>query len=313
MFFFFKFFSYRYNKKCYEPEPPQDLTLKEELTNRVEKFFDKANWWNYHYQKKHLLNDLEDIIDADGTLGAAGNDLLASIKQTLNKKWHVLCNKDDKEDLIEDLICDVIDDNGPDPNQDGCPTGPAAGTDTISGSVDSEVIIAQSDLETTIAGNTGDDTIFGSQFDDFILGNPGEDILNGDCGDDDLRGGSENDELFGDNGNDTLRGDSGDDILEGGAGDDELIGGRGSDELVGGAGADTFVFTSATQDDAAVDTIVDYDSSVDFIELQGILATDVTVLQSGANAELFIDDILEVIIEGGDATQIANDLVFEVA
>ncbi|MEL6640108.1 MAG: calcium-binding protein, partial [Pseudomonadota bacterium] len=133
------------------------------------------------------------------------------------------------------------------------------------------------------------------------------------CGDDDLRGGSENDELFGDNGNDTLRGDSGDDILEGGAGDDELIGGRGSDELVGGAGADTFVFTSATQDDAAVDTIVDYDSSVDFIELQGILATDVTVLQSGANAELFIDDILEVIIEGGDATQIANDLVFEVA
>ncbi|MCW5750302.1 MAG: FecR domain-containing protein [Alphaproteobacteria bacterium] len=86
-------------------------------------------------------------------------------------------------------------------------------------------------------GSAFDDTINGSNADNLIMGGAGDDIL------------------AGMNGNDTLMGGEGDDVLNGGFG---------ADELWGGAGADTFFYDAPL---FAGDTIMDFDSGVDKIQL----------------------------------------------
>ena len=56
-----------------------------------------------------------------------------------------------------------------------------------------------------------------------------------------------------------------DNILNGGAGDDVLIGGAGADTLIGGEGADLFIIDDAV----AADTIADFESGSDQIDLGG--------------------------------------------
>src|SRR5689334_3907612 len=70
----------------------------------------------------------------------------------------------------------------------------------------------------------------------------------------------------GGNAGDILIGTAGDDVLRGKNGDDTLTGGLGNDLLVGGNGADHFVFAK----DGSTDTIKDFQSGIDKIDLTGM-------------------------------------------
>ena len=65
----------------------------------------------------------------------------------------------------------------------------------------------------------------------------------------------------------TLTGNGGANVLDGGAGNDLLDGGAGNDTLTGGAGGDVFSFSHALNGSHNVDTITDFVSGVDTIEL----------------------------------------------
>jgi serralysin len=93
-----------------------------------------------------------------------------------------------------------------------------------------------------------------------------------------------------------LEGKAGNDTIDGGGGADTILAGQGEDDLWGGAGADHFVFTSY-QDSGVTwiplagggfnainhgrDTIHDYESGIDKIDLSGI---DANVNQGGNQA-----------------------------
>lgn len=90
-----------------------------------------------------------------------------------------------------------------------------------------------------------------------------------------LEGSGGNDVLVGSAADELLLGLAGDDSLSGGAGNDTLVGGAGRDKLSGGDGADTFRFaelsdsyrTSSTRYN---DTILDFDGTLDRIDLYGL-------------------------------------------
>lgn len=108
-------------------------------------------------------------------------------------------------------------------------------------------------------------------------------IINGTNGPDILQGTAENDAINGLDGDDTLSGLGGNDVLDGGSGNDVLIGGLGQDTLTGGAGSDRFRFgaqyfggSSARDpfsiqrldsDASAIDSITDFTSGIDRLEL----------------------------------------------
>lgn len=112
----------------------------------------------------------------------------------------------------------------------------------------------------TLSGGTGNDRMFGRAENDQLDGGEGHDQLSGGNGDDELLGGEGHDWLHARAGNDNLIGDSGNDIL---------IGGKGADVLSGGEGSDSFVFQSITK---AIDTITDFSSTEDTIDLRQIFA-----------------------------------------
>ncbi|MBI2314418.1 MAG: hypothetical protein HYU77_18170 [Betaproteobacteria bacterium] len=132
-----------------------------------------------------------------------------------------------------------------------------------------------------IRGQAGDDVLYGGAGNDTLRGAGGNDVNRGAGGDDVLYGGAFNDTLFGGAGNDVLRGAGGDDNNQGGVGDDMLYGGAGNDALygdddgdtllgalgndtlTGGLGADQFVFNSALDAAANVDTLLDFEAGVD--------------------------------------------------
>jgi Ca2+-binding RTX toxin-like protein len=74
-----------------------------------------------------------------------------------------------------------------------------------------------------------------------------------------------------------LRGLDGDDAIDGGGGNDTIFGGAGIDILTGGTGNDTFVFSSVAEignDAARRETITDFRTGTDLIDLTGIDAND---------------------------------------
>lgn len=77
------------------------------------------------------------------------------------------------------------------------------------------------------------------------------------------------DTINGSTGNDILRGNGGNDIINGGDGNDTITGGLGADTLTGGNGADNFVFAGLN----SVDTITDFDATMDFIHLEDLVFT----------------------------------------
>jgi len=112
----------------------------------------------------------------------------------------------------------------------------------------------------TMNGSAGNDRMFGRADNDRLDGGEGHDQVSGGNGDDELLGGEGHDWLHARAGNDNMMGDDGNDIL---------IGGKGADVLSGGEGSDAFVFQSITK---AIDTITDFSSTEDTIDLRQIFA-----------------------------------------
>ncbi|MCG5241370.1 M10 family metallopeptidase C-terminal domain-containing protein [Azospirillum doebereinerae] len=95
-----------------------------------------------------------------------------------------------------------------------------------------------------------------------------------------LLGAAGNDTLIGGSGSDTLWGGAGADVLVGGAGNDTIAGGAGADTLTGGTGADVFAY-SAIRD--LGDTILDFQSGIDKLDVTGIFGGLLGVTQTGTS------------------------------
>lgn len=102
----------------------------------------------------------------------------------------------------------------------------------------------------------------------------------------DATGGSARDLLWGNEVANVLSGLGGNDVLNGFEGNDTLIGGTGTDTLTGGAGDDVFVFAN----DGSTDTITDFQSGHDRIDLSGIGgATSAYVSYDATHHQVAID------------------------
>lgn len=132
------------------------------------------------------------------------------------------------------------------------------------------------------------ENIDGGARDDALYGGSGANVLSG-------NGGS--DHLYGLAGDDSLDGGSGKDYVEGGNGNDTLAGGTGNDVLIGGFGADQFRFDTLANASTNLDTVVDFQSGKDHIQLENSVFTAFTAtgalpagsLVSGAGVTAAID------------------------
>ena len=95
-------------------------------------------------------------------------------------------------------------------------------------------------------------------------------LLEGTPNDDTFSGTILADLLTGDDGNDTLEGGDGDDVLRGDDGNDSLTGGFGNDSLTGGLGDDIFSYSDTEIGSVNVDTIIDFTTGEDKIDLSNI-------------------------------------------
>ncbi len=143
------------------------------------------------------------------------------------------------------------------------------GFDQVAASID---YMLGDNVESLKLIGTGDLTGTGNALDNVMRGNGGANVLFGGLGDDKLRGAG---------GDDTLFGEAGADKLFGGIGQDYLHGGEGADELTGGAGIDHFVFDSYDWD-TAVDSILDFTSGTDQIDLDRSLFDAFAALGAGS-------------------------------
>jgi Ca2+-binding RTX toxin-like protein len=95
---------------------------------------------------------------------------------------------------------------------------------------------------------------------------------------------------FGTTGGDTLTGGAGLDYLEGYKGDDVIIGGGGGDQLSGGEGADLFRYLSATDSmTGGQDTVINFLTGTDRVDLTGLAASEISLVQSGAVTFVFAE------------------------
>jgi len=156
--------------------------------------------------------------------------------------------------------------------------------------------------------------------------------VTGGAGNDTLTGGAAADTILGGVGNDSLSGGAGVDSIDGGDGADTIVGGTGADVMTGGAGADRFVI--GTNDSlastpvinstlAAPDTITDFLSGTDkldvgavsflgnFVNIQGALAAQ-GVTGTPARSAAFVtgENSLYVFVNAATTNTLnANDTV----
>ena len=108
----------------------------------------------------------------------------------------------------------------------------------------------------------------------------------------------------GGSGNDVLIGNAAANVLTGNAGNDTLLGREGKDFLSGGAGADKFVFS-----DLSKDTILDFDSGVDTIDLSAFAldASDLKLTRDALFADTNGDGRYDLhIVVFGERVQLAD-------
>ena len=176
-----------------------------------------------------------------------------------------------------------------------------------------------------LRGLAGDDTLSGGNGDDLLLGGAGADMIDGGLGVDtvsyagatagvvaNLAAPSGNtrdaagdvyvsiENLTGTDHNDRLTGNTFENYIIGGGGNDVLNGGDASDRLRGGDGNDAFVFDSALNALANVDSILDYSVADDRIWLDDAVFTALTAGQ-GLGAAFVI---------GSAATTAAHRIIY---
>ncbi|WP_190272403.1 retention module-containing protein [Shewanella loihica] len=166
---------------------------------------------------------------------------------------------------------------------------------------DTAVTVTGTDnVDNLIFGTTEGDSLTGANLDDEIYGREGNDSIFGLEGDDQLIGGSGDDLIEGGSGNDIILGGLGNDTIDGGIGADILIGGAGSDTIDAGIDSDidTFVWDVGS-DDNSIDTVLNFDISMDKLDLSAILVDE----ESGVYA---LDQYLAFNFSGGN-TEISVD------
>jgi VCBS repeat-containing protein len=152
--------------------------------------------------------------------------------------------------------------------------------EALVGGAGNDVIFANAGND-IISGGAGDDTLKGGDGNDTINGGASTDPTIAGSGDDVIYGGAGNDIIHGGDGDDIIEGGEGDDIIYGGAGDDTIYGGEGADQLYGGAGSDTFKISSVNESGIGSDNrdvIFDFDTSLDQIDLTGLVGSDFSFL-----------------------------------
>jgi Ca2+-binding RTX toxin-like protein len=185
-----------------------------------------------------------------------------------------------------------------------------AGNDSMTGDAGDDTYVVDSALdvvsETLPLLTGGEDTVessitytLGNNLDNLVLTGTGN--LNG-------TGNTLDNEITGNTGNNMLSGLAGADLLSGGAGNDTLNGGAGEDSLEGGADADVFVF-NAPNLAANADTISDFESGTDELQLENAVFTAL-----GATGTL-ADSLFGTITGGpgsytGVAPNAANRLIY---
>lgn len=188
------------------------------------------------------------LVNIENVVGSSGNDAI-----TGDDSANHLRGNDGKDKLSggggDDLLeggagDDKLSGGSGDDRIDG-----GSGKDHMSGgSGDDTYLVSSSDDKVIESAHRGNDTVIAH--DDYVLGKNVETlILAEDGGDINGSGGK---------GSETIVGNSGDNVLNGGKG--------GSDVLTGGLGEDTFVF-DAKPSKTAFDTITDFTSGEDLIQL----------------------------------------------
>ncbi len=103
-------------------------------------------------------------------------------------------------------------------------------------------------------------------------------------------------ELFGGGGADTLTagaigtkldGGAGVDTLLGGAGEDKMVGGLGGDQLTGGGGGDTFLIGAGDSVADGADSIADFATGIDVLDISAVGAAKVAIVSYGTSALVF--------------------------
>lgn len=158
--------------------------------------------------------------------------------------------------------------------------------------VDADVESVQMNIWTGKVGpNNVGFTFHGNDYANNFGGSEGADTIRG-------RGG--NDTLNGKGGADRMDGGVGLDILNGGDGSDLMFGGKADgDKLTGGAGADIFVLSGKGGSPITLtDVIMDHNSSLDTIVLQGIGSkiTSVSTAYVGGKTEVAIGGSLDTAV-----------------
>jgi Ca2+-binding RTX toxin-like protein len=163
-----------------------------------------------------------------------------------------------------------------------------------------------------LAGNdyvllsAADDVFDAGDGKDLVLDQSGNNRINAGLGDDVTRSGTGHDTVSGGRGDDVLIDDGGTNRMNGGGGGDVIGTGAGQDTLTGGAGGDVFVFR------AGRDVVTDFAVGHDHILLisSALALSDVTLVQSGANTRITVDDIT-VVLRNVDAVALtATDFAF---
>jgi uncharacterized surface protein with fasciclin (FAS1) repeats len=222
------------------------------------------------------------LVDADPDV--ADPNIIATDIQAANGVVHVLDGVLLPADLLQSNGANDVDFIIAGDGRDNIVTG--ADNDFADGNGGNDRILMGSGDDVALGGN-GSDRLFGQTGNDLLIGEAGNDRLVGSSGDDTLEGGAGRDRLFGGSGEDVLDGGLHVDFLYGGGHDDVLTGGRGSDFLIGGHGRDTFVFNTGD----GHDTILDFRSGVDQIDLTGLGLSGFEAIEDGIDRGFFGTEI----------------------
>jgi Ca2+-binding RTX toxin-like protein len=97
--------------------------------------------------------------------------------------------------------------------------------------------------------------------------------------------------MQGDGGDNTIVGGAGNDVIDGHGGNDLIVGGGSSDALFGGTGADTFKYMAISDSlqGSGADTIFDFASGTDKIDLSAISINHISTIDNGTAEFVFIE------------------------